>query len=145
ACTTDVDCPGGACGAVVVYTSPTSLGNYLGIYRALDNSGEAVELDGNPFLTVVDFQVNGNIVAFRVAEDYLFDLNNDPDKTDVVMFAYSLKSRRVFSTAMASRECSVAGCEPGLPYKIRDGAIYFTTDEHDQGCSTDPNDKAHFS
>ena len=51
------------------------------------------------------------------------------------MFAYHLKSRRLFSTKMAASRCEVDGCEPGLPYKIRDDAIYFTTDESDQNCS----------
>jgi hypothetical protein len=51
------------------------------------------------------------------------------------MLAYDLKSRRLFSTEMAASQCDVDGCEPGLPYKIRDGAIYFTTREQDQNCS----------
>jgi hypothetical protein len=110
-----------------------------------DDSTEVVAFDGNDLDNVVDFQVNGNIIAFRVAEPGGINRNKDFDTTDVVMFAYSLKSRRTFSTEMATRQCDVAGCEPGLPYKIRDGAIFFTTNEPDQGCSTDPSDLLHYS
>src|SRR5262249_433506 len=53
-------------------------------------------------------------------------------------FAYHLKSRRTFSTGMAAEQCEVPGCEPGLPYKIRDGAIYFTTAEREQNCAVGP-------
>src|SRR5262249_54652468 len=138
ACTTDADCPGGACRAVAVFTSPSegNQGTVLELYRAADASTEVVRFGGSLIHNVVDFQVNGSIIAFRVGE--IIDLtnwNNDSDPLDVVMFAYDLKSRQVFSTGMASTQCQVPGCEPGLPYKIRDNAIYFTTNEVDQGCT----------
>src|SRR5262249_16873533 len=138
ACTPDADCPGGACRAVAVFTHPYEgrPGTVLELYRAADASTEVVRFGGSLIHNVVDFQVNGSIIAFRVGE--IIDLtnwNNDSDPLDVVMLAYDLKSRQVFSTGMASTQCQVPGCEPGLPYKIRDNAIYFTTNEVDQGCT----------
>src|SRR5262249_259686 len=40
----------------------------------------------------------------------------------------------------AAKSCQVAGCDPGVPYKIRDGAIYFTTDEEEQNCPAPSTD-----
>jgi hypothetical protein len=150
ACTTDADClPGGACGAVAVFTSPapSGHGNVLEIYRALEPPTETVTFRGNPLDNVFDFQVSGNIIAFRVVEGGFhdwncdgFSLNADLITSDIDMFAYDLKSRQVFSAVMASTACQVAGCDAGLPYKIRDGAVYFTTEEADEDCSTNPND-----
>lgn len=139
ACTTNADCsPVGQCGAVAVFTSPgTGGGTVLKLYRDLDMSTEDVAFNGSVIDNVIDFQVAGNIIAFRVAENGS-DLNGDGDGNDIVMFAHDLKSRRTFSTSMASKQCDVPGCEPGLPYKIRDGAISFTTDENDQNCVVGP-------
>jgi hypothetical protein len=136
-CTSNSDCPGGACGAVIVFTEPsTLLGDQLVIYRALDPSPFQVVTSGNnvPSYDVLDFQVSGNLIAFRIDEHHFRDLNGDQDTSDLVMFVYDLKSRRTFATNMASKSCQAAGCDPGLPYKIRDGAVFFTTDEHDQNC-----------
>src|SRR5262249_15613667 len=104
-----------------------------------------IQFNGHTLPNVVDFQVNGDIIALRVA-DILFEspiaqeLNGDTDSNDIVMFAYSFKSRRVFSTHMPSKQCTVARCEPGVPYKIRDDSIFFTTFEPDQGCTPPATD-----
>src|SRR5262249_61264807 len=96
---------------------------------------------------IVAFQRSAKFDAVRVAEPCRvagsggIDRNHDGDTNDIVMFAYDLKSRRAFSTVMAAKQCQVAGCDPGLPYKIRDGAVYFVTDEKDQNCSADPQSK----
>src|SRR4030095_10802179 len=134
ACTPDVGCPGATCGAVAVFTNRDG-GNVLQLFRARDATTETVACTGHsctlppgtpdPYVlhNVADSAVPGNIAAFQVAEAGAVDLNQDGDTQDIVMFAYDLKSRRVFSTVMASRQCQVAGCDPGLPYKIRDGAV----------------------
>ncbi|HXJ33291.1 MAG TPA: hypothetical protein VMS22_04560, partial [Candidatus Eisenbacteria bacterium] len=135
-CTSGLDCPDGDCGAVVVFTLPSSIfGKELVVHRALDpTNSELITIGGIPTYGVADFQVSGNIVAFRLDEMHFADWNHDGDRLDLVMFAYDLKSRRTFETRMASKSCQVAGCDPGLSYKIRDGAIFFTTFEPEQGC-----------
>jgi len=127
ACTTDQDCPAGACGVTAVFTS----GGVLQLFHARSSTTEPVPVNGN----LVDFRGAGNIIAFRVAETSV-DLNDDGDLSDIVLFVYDLKSRRMFPTGMASMTCSpIVPCNPGLPYRIQDGAVYFTTNETDQGCS----------
>jgi hypothetical protein len=130
ACTTDQDCPAGVCGAVALFTD----GNGLGIFHAQSATTESVPVNGK----VLDLRVAGHVVAFRVAETSV-DLNADGDLQDIVLFVYDLKSRRLFPTGMACMACGLlAPCNPGLPYRIQDGAVYFTTNESDQGCSDIP-------
>lgn len=161
ACTANADCgPGGTCDGVVVFTTVAASGRkVLHLYHPQSQVTETIDTFGTTVLpSVVDFQVTGNIIAFRVDELNTSDLNDDGDTTnlittnlvtgenifasDVVMFAYHLKSRRLFSTRMAASRCDVDGCEPGLPFKIRDGAVYFTTRESDQNCTPTPANSA---
>ena len=138
-CVTNGGCPAGVCQGL------TAHGNVLSVYHSRSQQLETIDMNGPQVLpSVVDFQVTGNIIAFRVDEKGTVDLNDDGDTKDIVMFAYDLKSRRVFSSEMAATPCDVSGCDPGLPYKIRDGAIYFTTREQDQNCSVTP-DTPHYS
>ena len=142
ACVADGTCPGGACAAVAV---ATSIGAFdfdghsevvLRIFR--QQTGELITLGHN----VADFQVSGNVVAFRTAESGFFttgDLNGDGDTTDVVMQVYDLAAGLAINTGQATVKCELPGCEPGLPYRIQGDAVYFLTRETDQGVSIDLN------
>ena len=128
-CRSDADCPNGLCRAFAV-TVGFGNSNGLTFYDAADGSLGAVE---RPML---DFVVSGRWVAFRVTEngdDPLPSLNGDSDGTDRVMFVYDLVAGQEINVGQAVTSCELPGCEPGLPYKIRDDVLYYVTEEADQG------------
>jgi len=152
-CESGADCTGGSCQGVAVSLKM----RLLGIDGGADLS-VAVHRQGTPGFVeigsnVVDFEVSGNLIAFRDSENGLFRSTcNDPDEiafdnddsdcTDLVMRVYDLVTNQVFDTRQATIKCEQPGCEPGLPYKIlcqtvngrrTCDAVAFLTREGDQG------------
>jgi len=138
------DCPGGTCRGVAV-SLKVRVANFDGVQDlalAVHRQGVpgSVEVGRN----VVDFQVSGNLVAFRDRENGLFRVdcsnqneipfdNSDADCTDLVMRVYDLVTGETFDTQQATIKCEQPGCEPGLPYKILGDSVAFLTREVDQG------------
>ena len=73
ACTTSADWPGGTCEAVVVFTTVSASGQQvLHLYHPTSHVADTDDVPDTNGVTVlpsvVDFQVSGNIIAFRVDE-----------------------------------------------------------------------------
>ena len=144
ACVTSADCAGGSCVGVAVALKVRA-SNFdggqdlaLSVYRFGDPV--ALEIGKN----VVDFEVSGNLIAFRDSENGLFRLNcndhneisfdnDDGDCTDLVMRIFDLKTWQLIDTRQATIKCEQPGCEPGRPYKILGDSVAFLTREADQG------------
>jgi Tol biopolymer transport system component len=84
--------------------------------------------------------VGGLLVAFRTPEAAQggADLNLDGDTADLVMQIYDIESDTVISTGQAAILCTLPGCEPFTPYKVKGDTVSFLTREPDQG-GTDLN------
>jgi len=144
ACDEAADCPGSSCQGVAV-SLKVRVANFDGgadLALAVHRQGVpgSIEIGRN----VVDFQVSGNLIAFRDRENGLFRVNcsnqneiafdnTDADCTDLVMRVYDLVTNQVVDTQQATIKCEQPGCEPGLPYKILGDSVAFLTREVDQG------------
>jgi len=143
-CDEAADCPGSSCQGVAVSLKVRAV-NFDGgqdLALAVHRQGVpgSVEIGRN----VVDFEVSGNLVAFRDSENGVFRLNcndqneiafdnTDADCSDLVMRVYDLVTNQVVDTQQATIKCEQPGCEPGLPYKILGDSVAFLTREDDQG------------
>jgi sugar lactone lactonase YvrE len=153
ACESGAECPGGTCQGVAgsIKTRLLGIDGGADLSVAIHRQGVPgfVEVGNN----VVDFEVSGNLIAFRDSENGLFRSNcndqnelpydnTDSDCTDLVMRVYDLVTNQVFNTNQATIKCEQPGCEPGLPYRIlcqtvngrrSCDAVAFLTREADQG------------
>ncbi|MBM4267662.1 MAG: hypothetical protein FJ144_13790, partial [Deltaproteobacteria bacterium] len=144
ACDDGGDCPGGTCQGVAVSLKlrATDFDGNADLALAVHRQGVpgSIEIGRN----VVDFEVSGNLIAFRDSEDGVFRLdclnqneipfdNTDGDCTDLVMRIYDLVTNQTIDTQQATIKCEQPGCEPGLPYKILGDSVAFLTREADQG------------
>lgn len=82
-----------------------------------------------------DFVVGDGLVAFRVSEAKQANqvLNGDGDATDAVMQVYVLGTGAILSTGQAAMRCTLPGCDPFVPYRIKGTTVSFLTREADQG------------
>lgn len=106
------------------------LRTYLWPGGQVTNVGEAAE----------EMVVGGNLVAFRTSEAAQGnrDLDGDGDALDWVMQVYDLSTGTLISTGQAAILCTLPGCEPFTPYKVKGENVSFLTREQDQG-DTDLN------
>jgi Tol biopolymer transport system component len=128
-CTADADCPASTCPATACDLNGDGDGNdrVLHIYRqstgTVTNTGQAVE----------EFVVKDNLVAFRTSEAaQKKDLNDDHDQLDFVMQVYDLAApanSALINTGQAAELCHITGCDPNLPYKIKDDTVSFLVSE----------------
>jgi len=108
---------------------------YVHYYRGgAAGDGELVDLGYD----AVDFVAGDTVLAMRVSEAaHGRVLNNDGDCEDAVMVllelpvdgAHSVVAR---SSGRSARRCDVAGCLPGVPYRLEDRTVSFLIHEQDE-------------
>ncbi|MGH7896168.1 MAG: hypothetical protein ACREQL_15975, partial [Candidatus Binatia bacterium] len=127
-CTADVECPASTCSVGCDLNGDGDANDrVLHIYRqsgnTVTNTGQAVE----------EFVAKDDLVAFRTSEAAQNKgLNGDQDQSDFVMQVYDLAAptnSALINTSVAARLCHITGCDPNLPYKIKDGTISFLVSE----------------
>lgn len=105
--------------------------------RVLQVFDATTSLLDNLAISAQEFVVFGSVVAFRVCESHEgHDLNDDGDTNDCVLHVYNAdaaEQRRLIPTRQAATPCTLAACDPRLPYQVLENTVRFLTSECDEG------------